>query len=589
MDEKSKTFFSLKKFRRFCDNLMIDTKEEHKPKPLGQFMGTQRYMLEEINKGLKQGKRTFILVKGRQQGVSTASLALADLYWPFMNEGMQGSLISDNGLNLANFRSILKVYYDNLPQSMRIPKVIDNVQQVVYANRSSVTYQVANKRQKGTLGRGIPTAFLHATEVSSWDDDEGLASLEASLAMHNPRRLYIFESTARGFNGFFDMWEAAQGSATSHPIFIGWWRNEYNQVSEKSIEYKMYWDGAITTDENAWIEDIKREYDTNLVPTQIAWYRWMLAEKIKDEMLMHQEYPHTAEYAFQMLGAAFFSNLKLRADYLRILSLPPSAQYYKYTCGAWFEETRLQRCSERHAELTVWAQPVDGAQYVAGCDPAYGSSEWADRHCLSVWRCYADKLVQVAEFNSDEGDARQFAWIVAHICGMYSNVLLNLEINGPGGTTFNELQNLVRIAGPKRERAKDMYDLVGNIRHYLYRRIDTMGSGLAYQTNLNNREKERMLGFFRSYFEKDQAMILSADLLREMQSIRRHEGIISAKGRKKDDRVMAAGYAVMAYNDKLMLGLIAEDETFEAATYREKEGVPKNMAQDIFQRALDGF
>ena len=46
-----------------------------------------------------------------------------------------------------------------------------------------------------------------------------------------------------------------------------------------------------------------------------------------------------------------------------------------------------------------------------GADPAYGSSDWADRFCIQVYRCYADGLDRVAEFATSELNTYQFAWV----------------------------------------------------------------------------------------------------------------------------------------------------------------------------------
>jgi hypothetical protein len=89
---------------------------------------------------------------------------------------------------------------------------------------------------------------------------------------------------------------------------------------------------------------------------------------------------------------------------------------------------------------------VDTAYYVIGADPAYGSSDWADRFCIQVYRVYADGLEQVATFATSELNTYQFAWVIAHLAGAYKNSTLNLEVNGPGQAVINELRNLKRQA-----------------------------------------------------------------------------------------------------------------------------------------------
>jgi hypothetical protein len=137
------------------------------------------------------------------------------------------------------FRTTLSMYMDGLPKEFKIPAIGHNRNQLSLKNRSRLFYQVAGLRAKGSLGRGKAITYLHGTETSSWGDEEGLASLLASLAENNPDRLYLFESTARGFNMFHDMYKTAQRAKTQRAIFCGWWRNEFYSVDAKSNIYKV--------------------------------------------------------------------------------------------------------------------------------------------------------------------------------------------------------------------------------------------------------------------------------------------------------------------------------------------------------------
>jgi hypothetical protein len=116
---------------------------------------------------------------------------------------------------------------ESLPRSHSIPIVSHNRNGLVLKNGSSLDYLVAGTRKNGGLGRSRAYNFLHATECSSWGDQEGLESLEKSLAAKYPARLYVFESTARGYNMFHTMWEEAkEDTLVKRAIFIGWWAKE---------------------------------------------------------------------------------------------------------------------------------------------------------------------------------------------------------------------------------------------------------------------------------------------------------------------------------------------------------------------------
>jgi hypothetical protein len=551
--------FNLKQFYHFCSQLKIETKE-HGLKRMNSLLGTQTYVMDEINKGLSEGCHFFVILKGRQLGITTISLAL-DLYWHFIHPGLQGTLVSDTEENRDMFRGTLGMYMDGLPKEYKIPLIAHNRNSFSLKNRSRLFYQVAGLRAKGSLGRGKGITYLHGTETSSWGDEEGLASLLASLAETNPDRLYTFESTARGFNMFHDMYVTAKRAKTQRAIFCGWWRNELYMADPDSNVYKTYWDGRMTGEEKEWVRDIKKLYNFEINSRQLAWWRWKMTEGIKDDSLMYQEFPPTEDYAFVMTGTSFFSNSRCTDAVKRLKKR--SYDCYRYSFGVNFQDTEVLKSTERLATLKVWEEPVDTAFYVIGADPAYGSSDWADRFCIQVFRCYADGLEQVASFATSELNTYQFAWIIAHLAGAYKNSTLNLEINGPGQAVINELRNLKRQAASMGTAlGKDLLDVYGNMQNYIWRRNDALGgvsNSIGWMTTAST--KERMLTYMKDYFERGMMDIWDMDTIEEMKTTIRDGGSIEASGRNKDDRVIACALACAAYAEQVQPRLIAQKIT----------------------------
>jgi len=547
--------FNLKQFYEFCAQLKIETKEQGLRK-MDNLLGTQTYVMQEIASGLEEGKHFFVILKGRQLGITTISLAL-DLYWHFINNGLQGTLTTDTEENRDMFRSTLAMYMDGLPKEYKIPLIAHNRNQLSLKNRSRLFYQVAGLRAKGSLGRGKAITYLHGTETSSWGDEEGLASLLASLAETNPNRLYIFESTARGFNMFHEMYTTAKRARTQKAIFCGWWRNEFYAADPNSDVYKVYWDGRLSPEEKEWTRDIKKLYNVEINSRQMAWWRWKMLEGIKDESLMMQEFPPTEDYAFIMTGTSFFSTARC-TDAAKIAK-KISFDNYRYVFGANFQDTDVVKSTERLATLKVWEEPVDTAYYVIGADPAYGSSDWADRFCIQVFRCYSDGMEQVAAFATSELNTYQFAWVIAHLAGAYKNSTLNLEVNGPGQAVINELKNLKRQAAAMAgDMGRHLMDVYGSMSNYIWRRNDTMGgmsNSIGWLTTTQT--KERMLSYMKDYFERGMMAIYDMDTLDEMKTITREGGSISASGRNKDDRVIASALSAAAYAEQLQPRLIA--------------------------------
>ena len=522
---------------------------------MDNLLGTQTYVMNEIATGLAEDIHFFVILKGRQLGITTISLAL-DLYWHFINDGLQGTLTTDTEENRDMFRSTLAMYMEGLPKEYRIPLVAHNRNQLSLKNRSRLFYQVAGLRAKGSLGRGKAITFLHGTETSSWGDEEGLASLLASLAQTNPNRLYIFESTARGFNMFHDMYVTAKRALNQRAIFCGWWRNEFYSADPASNIYKVYWDGKLTGEEKEWTRDIKKLYNFEITSRQLAWWRWMMAEGIKDDALMYQEFPPTEDYAFIMTGTSFFSNARC-TDAMK-LAKKIDHDNYRYVMGVNFQDTEVKPSTEKMGTLKVWEEPVDTAYYVIGADPAYGSSDWADRFCIQVFRCYADGMEQVAEFASPEMNTYQFAWVIAHLAGAYKNSTVNLEVNGPGQAVINEMNNLKRQAVALGGKiSKDLLDVLGSMQNYIWRRNDTMGglsNSIGFLTTAAT--KERMMNYMKDLFERGMLAIYSEETIEEMKTIVRDGGSIQASGRNKDDRVIATALACVAFSEQVQPRLI---------------------------------
>ena len=579
--------FNLKQFYHFCSQLKIETKEQGL-KRMDTLLGTQTYVMDEMAKGLAEDVHFFVILKGRQLGITTISLAL-DLYWHFVHAGLQGTLTTDTEENRDMFRSTLGMYMEGLPKEFRIPLVAHNRNQLSLKNRSRLFYQVAGLRAKGSLGRGKAITYLHGTETSSWGDEEGLASLLASLAETNPDRLYIFESTARGFNMFHDMYVTAKRARTQRAIFCGWWRNQFYSVPADDPIYKTYWDGKLSPEEKEWTKDIKKLYQVEINSRQMAWWRWKMYEGIKDDQLMYQEFPPTEDYAFIMTGTSFFSTSRC-TDAMKIAK-KLNCDYYRYSMGANFQDTQCIKSTERLATLTVWEEPVDDGWYVIGADPAYGSSDWKDRFCIQVFRAYADGLEQVCEFATSELNTFQFAWVIAHLAGAYKNSTLNLEVNGPGQAVINEIQNLKRQAAAMGGgMGRSLMDVLAHMRNYMWRRNDNM-SGVSNSIHwmTTSQTKERMMAYMKDYFERGMMAVYSTELLEEMKTIIRDGGTIEASGRNKDDRVIASALACAAYAEQVQPQLIMRRLTRDAARAKDKQEGKDSAIVQTGQRSVSNY
>jgi hypothetical protein len=570
----------LDKFPAFCAALKINSKEYGKV-PLN-FWGTQKYFLQQVQKGIDEGKRFFVTLKGRQGGVSTASLALV-LFWLSKYRGTLGSLIVDDGSNLIRFRSILTGYMNSLPPEFRVRKKSHNIHELELINESVLSYLVAGKRKKaegGDLGQGKGLNLVHGTEVSSWSDEKQIDKLVDSLAKIHPNRLYLFESTANGFNLYYDMWETAKRATTQKAIFIGWWLQETYQCDRNSNEFRVYWDGKMTKEESMWVREVKLRYGFEIRPEQLAWWRLKYYEDKREDMqALYQEHPPTEEYAFQMSGYKFFSSELLTSDYKR--ALKEKHENMRYQFGNDFVDTRVHRCTLAISELKIWERPNPSGVYVIGADPAYGFNENSDRSTASVFRCYADRVEQVAEYSASGVGTAQFAWVLLHLAGAYKNVRVNLELTGPGSAVFNELQNVKKMQSILPGGFAD--ELSGMV-HHLWAREDTLSKSFAYHTKTNAEGKELMLNRMNDLWKSRILVLNSLELLTEMKYFARDGAVLEGRGGEHDDRVIAAALAIISYLAWAKDPLVIANQTFAVAKAADEAG--KGPASDLIMNFL---
>lgn len=575
-------------FYKFCDNLLVDTKEYGKM-PLGRRLyAGQRYLIDTIAQAIAdEDIHTFVVLKGRQMGITTVMLAL-DLYWSGRFKGTQGSLVSNDDANKEMFRNTLKLYLGGVSRDWKVPVATHNRNELTFKNTSRFIYQVAGERKNSSLGKGKALNFVHCTEVSAYGDPEGLASLQSSFAETNPNRLYVYESTAQGFNLFHDMWVNAKRATTQKAIFIGWWQKEDYNIPDDSPIFKVYGYRGTSDYEKRSIRLVKKFYGQDITAGQLAWYRWKLNDEIQDENLMAQNFPWHEEEAFIMSGSNIFAPELLTEHYKRALKAKPDC--YQFAFSHRFEDTDVRPCHERNASLKIWEYPQSGAVYAIGADPAYGVSAENDRSAIQVFRCYTEKLVQVAEFCSPVCDTYQFAWVCAYLSGAYgaasaSRSMLNLEINGPGQAVKAELNAMRRNHAQAGGVPRGIQDWMGMIRPFLFRRVDAAGKGFMFDTKTTQDTKERMIGAFNNALSLDQVILNSPPLVEEMKTVVREDGSITHGSHTHDDRVMAAALAAWTWKDFMQADAYRANQVYGAKPETPLEHVGHEVVARHLQRA----
>lgn len=547
--------FPRARFLQFLKQLKVQSKD-YGLVPF-KMLGSQRYLLDEIERGLAEGVTTFYVLKNRQAGISTFLLAL-DLFWGFEHKGLLGVFVTHEEGSRDDFRSAIEVFFAETPKTHKVNYVRHNRNLLILKNASKFRYLIAgtSSGRKGGLGRSGSANFVHATEVAFYGNDSDLAEFRSQTSSLYPHRLQIYESTANGFNHYEEAWDLAKRDPTKRAIFIGWWRDERNQLPLDHPFFIKYMPDGLSSSlsvlERKRVREVREQYGFEVSLQQVAWYRFHLeSEKNGDQQLMDQEHPWTDQDAFVATGSQFFTAEAL-TNCIRDAKKHPFLTY-RYKLTHKFEETKLQQTRDPRSPLRVWEEASKFGYYALGCDPAFGSSDEADRSVVSVWRCYADCMVQVAEFCSPEPSTYQTAWVLCHLAGYFGLtwIMPIIELTGGAGkAVMDEVEKVRKLTAELRPQEDEhgIRNILGNMRSFFYRRIDSLGGGLLKEWQSTEDLKRMAMNQFKNGIELGRVIPRSVPLLDEMRRIVNDEGHIGGEGRSKDDRVIGAALAYQAWN-----------------------------------------
>ena len=581
----------LKAFETFAKDLRVKSKEQLSPGeygvPLKMWM-SQRRFLEEVGNGLDNGIHSFNCLKSRQLGCTTLSVALVDVFWPAMHPGIIGCLVTDTEKNRELNRAMIESYISSFPDGYfgdKFSIIRSNRQMLQFSNGSRLDLLVAGTKKKSIAwGEGQGYAFAHLTELASYGDVEGLKSLEEAFAQSNPHRLFVRESTAKGFNHWRTRWKTGQDSLTERSFFIGWWSGDTNAIGRNDARFQEYGLQPPTREEREKIAKVKHLYDHKITQEQLAWIRWKEAEAGTEQGLLEQNQPWDEDEAFVLTGYSFFQVRTVLNDLKALVEKPPIFKGYRYLVEGDFYAFKLIALdpnvdSVNDVELKVWEEPIDGAKYAIGFDPAYGRNEHKDGSAIVVLRCFADRCVQVAEYRSSAVEPRHAAWVAFHICAAYRDCMINVELEGPGRLVMTEFDHLRQLLAAEmnlqRTEERGWTDAAANARWFLHHREDSFGSGFAANYQSTARYKEEMLYKLKGSYVCKELHIKSMALLGEMKNvIVDANGIIGApestEEDKKDDRVFALGLANLAWISWIKKEMIAQGLTYDAVMSAEQ-------------------
>lgn len=579
-------------FRQFLSKCAIDSKDYGRIYLGEKLYWGQNHAITQIFDALEEDVHDVYFLKSRQLGISTIVRALTTFFLG-IHTGLRGALVFDTAPNRDEARQELVSMIRNLPPSLKFPKVRGtgegNREGLTLENDSRILFKsagVKKSKSSGTLGRSVGLAFATLSELCSYDNDEGLESFQQSLSDVNPDRLYIYESTARGYNSWHTMWtEAEKDTLHKRCVFLGWWSKDSQRIDRSEPDFLRYGEQPPTEKELVKIRKVRELHNFEVTQEQLAWYRRKMdptAESEGDTPAEYegnstkiQEQPWTADESFQNTGSQFFPTEKLNEQYDNFVSRKFDS--YMFTCGAEFSHMQIHKSPNvKSTDLRVWEEPDPEGVYVFAVDPAFGEDENNDRAAIEVGRCYSDGVDQVAEFASPLVTPQQLAWVLASLMGWYgagekSECRYILELNGPGNAVFNEIKQLrfqlEHGYWPEAE-SQGIKAIFRNVRTFIYARPDGMSAGANYHFKTSLQLKIMIMNHVRDYITTLLYRVRSAELLEECRSVTQEGDVIKSPGNKKDDRVMASAMLLYYWQNVIRKQLIATNRTRKAEEAR---------------------
>lgn len=247
----------------------------------------QRYLHRkiEMQRETNTGKVRAIVLKGRQQGISTYTEGR--FYWRLSHQhGKRAMILTHEQTATDNLFGMVSRFWEQAPAEYRPHLGASNAKELVFDVLKS-RYSVATAGAKDT-GRGGTAQLFHGSEIAFWPHAQQHLAGIGQIVPDMDGTEVIYESTANGTaNVFHELWQmAVKGRSEFMPVFIPWmWQAEYRTTPPADFE--------LTADEEEYRDAYGCELD------QMAWRRKKIDTDFRgDPGLFDQEYPASPEVAF---------------------------------------------------------------------------------------------------------------------------------------------------------------------------------------------------------------------------------------------------------------------------------------------------
>jgi hypothetical protein len=234
-------------------------------------------------------KHHFLVInKSRQIGGST-SFQLLCVYLVTFYSGYNIVVISKDGSASTKFVQDIKTMLDSLPNYLKLKRVVDNVQDIVLSNRSSIKAKTIKSDQPDSVLRGETVHFLiideaaHIKKIST--AYRGMVSTIAT-ASRRAEKLgipygIVALSSPNGTQGdgkwFFDLWQSALNKTSS---FVA----KRIHYSEAPFADKQWYDLQVSLLHNDYLA-IRQELELEFIGNEASFFDPKISETLMNSKI----------------------------------------------------------------------------------------------------------------------------------------------------------------------------------------------------------------------------------------------------------------------------------------------------------------
>lgn len=248
----------------------------------------QLYLHSRLEQQMAEtGKVRAIIVKGRKQGCSTY-IAARHYHKVTHRTGFKAFILTHLADATDNLFGMVDRFHEKNNPLLKPVTGATNSTELEFPVLDS-GYKVGTAGS-ANVGRSDTIQLFHGSEVAFWPKAEDHAAGILEAVPTEPGTEIVLESTTNGLGNFYaDTWRDAVAGVNGYiAIFIPWfWSEEYREPVPPDFE--------LTKDEADYQAAHGLDFE------QMAWRRLKIIQ-LKSEWKFMQEYPATAEEAFQASG-----------------------------------------------------------------------------------------------------------------------------------------------------------------------------------------------------------------------------------------------------------------------------------------------